>query len=297
MLIDVARGTPLFDDPDGLFRTRFDQREFAFMHRLADDPLFEPGRLLAIARQMAQDPNDVYYDAGSIGIGQRWDQTPVCDQTVEELLERIETADAWILLRKVDKHPAYAALLDACIAEIEERVGRDLGNVMKVRNALIFINSPHRISTYHIDRECSLLLQIRGTKTVSVFNRNDRDVLPEQEIERFWTVDNNAAVYKPDLEHRAVQFTLTPGCAIHIPVNAPHWVKNGPAVSVSLNINFHYKDVLLADVYRANHWLRRMGLHPTPPRRSPLVDGVKGRVYSSGRDIARAARRMLGKTK
>ncbi|MBD5656451.1 MAG: hypothetical protein IAI50_14895 [Candidatus Eremiobacteraeota bacterium] len=207
-------------------------------------------------------------------------------------MRRIETANAWIVLRKAEKFPEYAAILDACIAQIEELTGRNLGKLMKLRNAIIFINSPHRVSSYHIDRECSLLLQLRGHKRVHVFDREDRDVLPEDEIERFWTIDNNSATYKAALEDRATIYPLDPGCGIHLPVNSPHWVQNGSEVSVSLNINFHYRDEILADVYRANYWLRRFGLRPTPPRRSIALDSVKRTVYSSARSLRAATDRV-----
>jgi hypothetical protein len=286
----------LLDAEPDRFRNDFDRRCFAFRHTLANHPLFESERLLRLAQQMAGDPRDVYYDAGDVQIGQRWDQIPACDLSVEQLLDRIENANAWIVLRKVDKSPPYAALLDACIAEIEVRSGRTLRDVMKIRNALIFISSPGRITTYHIDRECSCLLQIRGQKTISIFDRNDRDVLPEEEIERFWTVDNNSATYRPALQTRANVYEMSPGSAVHIPVNAPHWVKNGPDVSISLNINFHYKDSALADIYRTNYWLRRIGLTPTPPRRSALLDGVKRTAYGSTRGIRALAQRVRRKS-
>ena len=278
-----------------VFRRNFDRSSFLFTHRLADHPLFASDRLLRLAQQMASDPRDVYYDAGDIRIDQRWDQTAACDLPVDELLHRIETAGAWIILRRAEKDPEYAALLNACIAEIETLSGRDLSKVMKIRNAIIFINSPNRVSTYHIDRECNCLLQIRGTKTISVFDRYDRAVLPEEEIERFWAVDNNAAVYKPQYQDRAAVYELTPGHAVHIPVNAPHWVKNGPEVSVSISINFQYHEAVLADVYRANHWLRRLGLRPSPPQRSPIVDGVKRVALRSAQSVNAAKRRITGR--
>ena len=74
--------------------------------------------------------------------------------------------------------PDYAKLLDACMDEIIALSGKDLDKVMKERNALIFINSPHRKTAYHIDRECSWLFQIQGRKTISVFDWADREVLP-----------------------------------------------------------------------------------------------------------------------
>ena len=267
------------------FRDAFDRSSFTFGHRLAEHPLLGFERLIGLARELACDPRDVYYDAGNVGIDQRWDRTPICETPVAELLERIETAGAWIVLRRAEKDPEYAALLDACIAEIEALAGLDLRNVMKLRNAIVFINSPHRISTYHIDRECNCLLQIRGSKTLSVYDRYDRDVLPEEEIERFWTVDNNAAQYKPQFADRAKTYALTPGVAAHIPVNSPHWVQNGPEVSVSLSINFHYRDALLADVYRANYWLRKAGLNPAPPENSRTGARLKSSAYGAARRL------------
>ncbi len=278
------------------FRAAFDRSSFAFAHRLAEHPLFGFERLIGLAQELAGDPRDVYYDAGTVGIDQRWDRTPICETPIGELLNRIETAGAWIVLRRAEKDREYAALLDACIAEIEELAGLDLRKVMKLRNAIVFINSPHRISTYHIDRECNCLLQIRGTKTLSVYDRRDRDVLPEEEIERFWTVDNNAARYKPEFAHRAETYRLTPGVAVHIPVNSPHWVQNGPEVSVSLSINFHYRDALLADVYRANYWLRRAGLHPAPPESSVAGAKLKSAAYGAARKLRGVASLVRGRT-
>jgi hypothetical protein len=292
----IARESSLVAKRD-TFAANFDRKPFAFAHRLAYHPLFAPERLLQLAQQMAKDPSDVYYDAGDVRIDQRWDHVRACDLPIDVLLNRIETAGAWVILRRAESDPEYAALLDACMDEIEELSGLDLRQICKLRNAIIFISSPNRISSYHIDRECNCLLQIRGTKTVNIFDRDDRDVLPETEIERFWTVDNNAAVYKPHLQDRARVFELAPGCAVHIPVNAPHWVHNGPEVSVSLSINFHYKDALLADVYRANYWLRHIGLRPEQPRHSAARDAFKSRLYGSARVLSATTRRLLGRTK
>jgi hypothetical protein len=286
----ASKGSPVFDADPATFRKYFDHLAFEFRHRLAEHPLFETERLLQLAKRMATNPADVYYDSGKVAIGQRWDQVPVCDVPIDQLLERLETANAWIVLRKAENFPEYAALLDECIAEIVTLTGRNLRDVMKLQNAIIFINSPNRVSSYHIDRECNFLLQIRGTKTISVFDRRDRNVLPEEEIERFWAVDNNAALFKPLFQDRAMVLELTPGSAIHIPVNSPHWVQNGPEVSVSLSVNFHYRDALLADIYRTNYWMRRAGLKPKPPGTSPKLESIKARVYGSAREIFRTTR-------
>jgi ribosomal silencing factor RsfS len=281
MRADIRSSPPtsfLNGDP-AVFRDLFDSRAYTFGHRLAGHPLFERDKLLRLTHAMRQNPRDIFYDAGDVGVGQRWDAVPRTHLTPEELFERIETAGAWIILRRADRLPEYAALLDQCIAEIEALSGREWGPLMQLKAAIIFINSPRRISSYHIDRECNWLLQIAGEKVVHVFDKNDRTVLPEEEIERFWALDPNSAIYKPDCENRATVVPLKPGDGVHIPVGAPHWVQNGDQVSVSLSINFHYKESFRADIYRANHYLRRFGFVPTPPGRSAIRDSFKRTVF------------------
>jgi hypothetical protein len=293
-LLERAAGPPWLVADPAEFARDFDRRSFTFEHKLAQHELFAPERLIALAREMARDPRDVYYDAGDVRVDQRWDQTPICDLPIDYLLERIETAGAWIVLRRAERDPDYARLLDDCMDEIERLAGRDLRKAIKLRNAIVFLNSPNRVSSYHIDRECNWLLQIRGHKTLSVFDRFDREVLPEEELERFWTVDNNAALYKPEFETRAAKFALRPGLGAHIPVNAPHWVQNGPEVSVSLSLNFHYRDGVLADAYRANYWLRRIGLKPAPPERAAVAAKLKSLAYGAARR-ARATAATFGR--
>jgi hypothetical protein len=69
---------------------------------------------------------------------------------------------------------------------------------------------------------------------------------------------------------------------VHIPVNAPHWLENHNNVSISLSVNFQFKDSLKANAYRANFLLRRLGIKPTPPGRSELLDSVKSAAVTPG---------------
>jgi hypothetical protein len=147
-----------------------------------------------------------------------------------------------------------------------------------VEDIIIFVTSPKRVTAYHIDRECNFLLQIKGTKTMYVFDREDREVLSEEEMELFWSIDNNAATYKPHLQDRAAAYRMTPGVGVHIPVNCPHWLQNDDNVSVSLSVNFQFKDPLRANVYRSNFLLRKLGLKPTPPGISPTLDVIKSQA-------------------
>ena len=272
---------PVFDErlieSNEEFRANFDKYSFSFRHKLAGHPVFALDRLMELAEEtQSTRPGELYYDAGSVDVNQRWDRTPRPEFSARDAVQRIEHCGAWIVLKRADKNPAYAAVLKECMAELQEYTGLNLDRVMKVQEVILFITSPKRVTTYHIDRECSLLLQIRGDKRISIFDRNDRAVLSEEEIERFWSVDHNAPRYKPELQDHATVYKLTPGNGVHIPVNCPHWVQNEDNISISLNVNFQYRDTARANLYRLNFLLRKMGLQPTPPGKSIAKDKVKG---------------------
>jgi hypothetical protein len=259
-----------------LFRECFNKRHFVLQHELAGHPLFQLPRLIELARHTAeQRASDLYYDAGVTDLNERWGTSPA-PFPVDETIRRIEHAGAFIILKRAEQDPAYAGLLEQCMSDILQVSGRELERKMRRREVIIFVTSPRRITTYHIDSETNFLLQVHGSKDISIFNKYDREVLPEDEIERFWCEDHNAAVYKPQLQHRADVVRLVPGNGVHIPVNAPHWVQNDENISVSVSINYHSWDREYAHLYCANYFLRqKLGLTPTPPAKSALLDVIK----------------------
>jgi hypothetical protein len=287
----LASGMKVLEGDVERFRENFNRASFEFSHRLADHPLFELPRLLELATSLP-DP-DVYYDAGDVRVDQRWDEIPRTKLTVSQLIERIENAGAWIILRGSHKDPHYSALIQQCLAEAQELVGPAFPRRVKCVRGLIFITSPNRVTTYHIDRECNFLMQVHGDKVIHLFDRFDREVLPEEEIERFWSVDNNAARFKEQYQERANHYQLRPGNGVHIPVNAPHWLKNGDNLSVTLAVTFQSKDASLPNVYRTNHFLRKAGLHPLPPGRSRVRDALKAWTMGTAVATRNALRRVL----
>jgi hypothetical protein len=266
----------MLDIPPQTFRECFNKRHFVLHHQLAGSPLFELPRLIELARDTAaRRPDDIYYDTGVTDVSARWSTAPR-EFPVDETIRRIETAGAFIILKRAEHDAAYASLLSKCMSDLLEVSGPDLEKKMRRREVIIFITSPRRLSTYHIDSETNFLLQVHGEKDISIFSKFDREVLPEDEIERFWAVDNNAPVYKPALQHHADVIRLVPGNGVHIPVNAPHWVQNDDNISVSVSINYHSWDSEYAHLYCANYYLRKkLGITPTPPNRSALVDALK----------------------
>jgi hypothetical protein len=258
------------------FRDKFNRQTFDLSHYLSAHPLFQLPALMELAeRTLKTRPRDLHYDAGDVRVDQRWDEIAASPFSAKEALQRVENCGAWFVFKSAQRDPQYRVLLDRGLAELKTEMGPGIDSRIMVEDIIIFVTSPKRVTTYHIDRECNFLLQIRGAKTLHVFDREDREVLSEQEIERFWAVDFNAAVYKPHLQHRARSYRLVPGTGVHIPVNCPHWLENDDNVSVSLSVNFQFKDSLRANPYRVNFLLRKLGLHPTPPGQSPVLDKVK----------------------
>lgn len=258
------------------FAELYDKKPFMVDHSLSRHPAFTMDRLHALLERSLPIPDKVYWNAGKKDIGQKWSDRPGRDFPIEEAFRRIRECDAWIIIFGADRDPEIHDMLQEGLAEVQEMTGIRLDQEMKNSQSIVFITSPHRVTEYHIDRECSMLLQIHGSKTIHVFDQTDRDVLTEDELERFWTNDNNAAIYKPHLQSRANSFLLEPGKAVHIPINAPHWLENGDDISVSINQNFQYWNGRLANIYRANYYMRKMGLSPQPPGRSKFADRVKG---------------------
>ena len=170
-------------------------------------------RLLELAKATRRDrPGDLYYDAGpDVRPGQRWDQMGPKPFVVEEAFHRIETCGAWVTMHQAQQDPEYGAVFDDCMSEFEQLTGMDFTKVMRVEDALIFVTSPGRVTPYHIDRECNFLLQIRGEKNIYVFDRDDPEVLPPNEVDGFGRLTTTSAVYKPQFQNRATTYRLRPG--------------------------------------------------------------------------------------
>ncbi|MGC2659858.1 MAG: cupin-like domain-containing protein [Bryobacteraceae bacterium] len=280
----------LIANPAADLTGQFDHRPFIINHSLQFNPLFQLPALIELEQSLK---HNIYYDAGNVGVDDRWDTLARGEQTAKQALESIEQGKTWLVIKNAQQSPKYAEVLEQCLEEAEALVSFPLRRGIRSQEMIIFVTSPRRIATYHIDRECSFLLQVQGQKTIHIFDRNDRDLLPEEEIEAFWTIDNNAPRYRPQFQDRAQSYLLEPGKAVHIPVNFPHWVENHDNVSVSVNINVQFKDSMRADIYRANYFLRRLGFSPSTPSRHRPVDHAKAKLYATVRGAMRLCGRRL----
>ena len=142
----------------------------------------------------------------------------------------------------------------------------------------VFVSSPNAVTPFHIDPEHNFLLQLRGSKTMNVFDPFDREVIAEEHIENTYYGEHmhRNLVYKDEFKSREDSVVLQPGDAIHVPIHAPHWVQNGPEVSISFSITFRsdqsQKNVR---IHSMNGRLRNMGMKPKGLGVSAFSDNSK----------------------
>lgn len=270
------------------FRDRFDRQPFLVHHRLSDHPLFALPRLIQLALTLPEDR--VEYNAGDVPVSLDPARTPRTGLSIDETIRRIEECRSWMVFKNVEQDPEYKALLDACLDQVREH-SESIGPGMGRREGFIFVSSPDSVTPYHMDPEHNFLLQIRGRKQVSLFDGDDRALLSERELEKFYARGHRNLVFDDVNQRKAHVFELTPGDGLYFPVTWPHWVKNGSQVSVSFSITFRTASSDRREIlYHVSERLGRLGIRLPPVGQSPLADGAK---YHAFRALA-GARRLLG---
>ena len=73
---------------------------------------------------------------------------------------------------------------------------------------------------------------------------------------------------------------LAPGEALHVPVKAPHWVRNGPVPSISLSLTWRSEwSTAEADARAFNRVLRGWGVRPQRPGAFPARNAGKALAW------------------
>lgn len=272
------------------FASEFNRRPFQIGHQLDQHPLLSLESLVGLCQRLPA--SSVEYNAGNLPVSIDPGLTPRNGLDPEETIRRIAECKSWLVLKNVEQDPAYKALLDACLDEMQPFVD-PVAPGMRQREAFVFVSSPGSVTPYHIDPENNFLLQVRGSKRVHMFDPMDRVVLSEERIEAFFAGAHRNLQMDENLMERGQWFELQPGDGLHFPVVAPHWVQNGPDVSVSFSITFQTDDSSRRQsLHRMNGWLRKRGIRPSDVGTSPWQDDLKFLWVKAGR----AMKRVLGRT-
>jgi hypothetical protein len=115
---------------------------------------------------------------------------------------------------------------------------------------------------------------------MTIFPAADEAIVAGSAHEAFHQGGHRNLPWRDEFAAAGRPFPLAPGEAVYVPVKAPHWVKNGPEVSISLSITWRSEwSYAEADARGMNHVLRRIGLDPAPPRRFPARNAAKALAY------------------
>jgi hypothetical protein len=240
------------------FSAAYPDRPVKLSHGLVGHDLLTLDALAVLAERMPS--ASVEYNLGKLPLGVRAQDTPTNGLTLGETIRTIETNGSWAVLKNVEQDAAYPALLDVALAELEPIVARRTGPMLH-REAFIFLSSPGSVTPFHMDPEHNILLQMQGEKTMTVFPAQDIVTVPPEQSEHFHGGGHRNLLWNDDFLDRGTAITLHPGDAIHVPVKAPHFVHNGPAVSISLSITWRSRrSVAEGELHSLNGLLRRRGL-------------------------------------
>lgn len=270
---DAPSFAALYPETPGLIR-----------HNLAGHAMFELDALAELAGRL--DPATVEYNRGDLPTGVDPDAIPGNGLSIVETIRGIAANGSWMVLKFVERDPAYRALLKSTLAELLPVVKPRTG-AMHQLEAFIFVSSPNSVTPLHFDPEHNILLQLRGTKTMTVFPQTDEEIAPGEAHERFYQgLAHRNLLWREDYAPRGRSFDLTPGDGMHVPVMAPHWVKNGPDVSISFSVTWRSDwTYAVADAHALNSVLRRTGMNPARPGRYPSQNRAKALAWRALRRV------------
>jgi hypothetical protein len=265
-------GTKFCDD--------FNVNSFLFSHNLATNPLFELPRLTELAESLLkrQGPQTLRWKNSDSPVDAKWAQLPPSEQiaNVSEAIQNLDKSGSWVVLYSVQGDPAYSALFEQALDELEELSGQPLRDEITWKECYIFMGSPHAVTPYHIDHETTFLMQIHGNRMAHLWDQKDRSVLTAPEIENYYMGELGGATYLDENQKKAYVYEMDAGKGVHHPGLAPHYYKNGDTYSVAMGIHLCLKNSdRLARAHQVNACLRKFGIQPTPVGRSPGRDRLK----------------------
>jgi hypothetical protein len=161
MLASPASSDRIIHCASDVFTHNLNRLPYEFAHSLAGSPLFELSRLVDLAEKVAMrrtphlPDGDVYFNEGLIEAGEKPLRPDLPRTAAVDLIRQIETAQAWIILKHVEREPGYRKVLENCIRDILALSERELLRKIKWFEAILFITSPNRVTEYHLDRRQS----------------------------------------------------------------------------------------------------------------------------------------------
>jgi hypothetical protein len=232
-----------------------------FRHRLEETGLFTdpalarlidetPREMLTVCTMREDPPADETWIAGEAG-----------DLSGAELVAAARTGQLWISPRSaMTRHPLYARVF----ARLMDEFSAETGIRVLSADAAVLVSSPRMGIFFHVDPAETMLMHVRGHKTLHVYPPT-AETVTEQALEAILLKETLSDLpYSPALEAQAAHVALEPGEALYWPLHAPHRVTNSDDLNVSVSVEFSSPRSRLENgVFYTNGVLRRrLGLAP-----------------------------------
>jgi mannose-6-phosphate isomerase-like protein (cupin superfamily) len=253
-------------------------------HRLLGHPLLTLDALAGLAASLPAD--SIEYNPGDVPIGIAPEDVPAPSLSVVETIRNIGEAGSWVALKRVEQHDAYAALLRDVLGELKDIVEPRTGAMLQLEG-FIFVSSANSVTPFHFDPEHNILLQAMGSKVMTLFPVEDEELFAAPVHEQFHLGEHHRNLpWREAFAAKGREIAIAAGEAIHVPVKAPHWVRNGPEPSVSLSVTWRSEwSYAEADARAFNRMLRDMGVEPRSPGAFPAQNRAKAYAYRAVRKL------------
>ena len=270
---------PVITAADNVLRRDFPLKPFAIRHKLSGHPLLTLPRIAQLAAELPRDL--IEYNSGNVAISQDPDVIPSVDLDPVEIVARIETAGAWMVLKRVENSPEYRRLLEDTLLSVARARGfnslADAG--FEQVEGFLFVSSPNSTTPFHLDSEDNFFVHIHGEKFFTIYDNTDRAIVDDDEIERSMTKHRNLR-FDARFAPRATEFHLFAGEGCYVPYQWPHWVRTAESYSISMAITWKTREVRRNnDLHFFNSWLRGIGLPQKAPGKQPALDALKLALY------------------
>ena len=254
-------------------------------HLLRQHPLLELEALAHLAEALPA--ASVEYNLGDLPIGMAG-KPPRPDATAAETIRDIGASGSWVVLQRVEQVAEYAELLETLCEELRPRIEATTGRIMMIQG-FIFVTSPGGVVPFHFDPEHNILLQLRGSKVLTLFPAGEEAFANDEAHELFHADGHYLLSWNDRMAAGGRAWDLAPGDALYVPVKAPHHVRNGPEVSISLSITWRSEwSFDEADARSFNAVLRRWGVRPRSTLRWPARNLGKAYGYRVLRKLGAA---------
>jgi len=239
------------DNARETFAAAYPEQPHVLEHRLEDHPLLRLDALAELAGRLPE--SSIEYNRGDlpIGVDGKPGQTGL---SIADTIRRIAEVNSWAVLKNIEQDDRYRALLHDLLEELRP--------------------------------EHNILMQLRGSKTMTQFPAGDARYAPDEVHEGYHLGGPRELIWKDDLAQGGVEYGIAAGQALFVPVMAPHFVRNGPESSISLSITWRSDwSYAEADARGFNRELRRLGLNPREPGRWPASNRSKAFAFRAIRKL------------